>query len=174
MYQKCVMRFRNVSQTLQTNPRINSVLSKTSNVTHTNDINISSQENEDYHNQHDQQLVTSKHDCSQGHHNQSDSQFIYCKHNGSVNGSTMNWNSTTSQKKRKNIFTNGLTTMMCGIITSTHLQKEMKWGGSHTFNDDTNVFNLTKTKYNRKSKTRIVSEVSTSNKSNFYIGRCQS
>ena len=43
--------------------------------------------------------------------------------------------------------------------------------GSHTFNDDNRIFNITKTKQNRKSKTRIVSEVSasSSNKSDFYI-----
>ena len=30
--------------------------------------------------------------------------------------------------KRKNGFTNVPTTMMCGIVTSTHLRKEWKWG----------------------------------------------
>ena len=39
------------------------MLSKTSNVTHTNDINLSSQENQDYDNQHDQQIMTRKHDA---------------------------------------------------------------------------------------------------------------
>ena len=57
---------------------------KTSNVTHTNDINILFQENEDYHNQHDQQLITHKHDGGQGHHNQSNLQFIAHKHNSGV------------------------------------------------------------------------------------------
>ena len=33
-------------------------------------------------------------------------------------------------EKRKNVFTNGLKTMMCGIITPTHQQKEMKWGAA--------------------------------------------
>ena len=47
-------------------------------------------------------------------------------------------------------------------------------GGSHTFTGDINVFKLTKRKHNGKSKTRIVSEVSTSNKSDSYIGECQS
>ena len=46
--------------------------------------------------------------------------------------------------------------------------------GSHTFNVDNSVFNLTKTKHDRKLMTRIVSEVSTSNnKSNSYIGEHQ-
>ena len=40
-------------------------------------------------------------------------------------------------------------------------------GGGHTFTGDTDVFKLTKTKYNGKSKTRILSEVSTSNKLDF-------
>ena len=52
--------------------------------------------------------------------------------------------------------------------------KGIKMGGSHTFAGNTDVFNLTKTKHNGKSKTRIVSEVSTSNKLNFYIGERQS
>ena len=48
-------------------------------------------------------------------------------------------------------------------------------GGSHTFNFEQGVFNLTKTKPNRNLKTRIVSEVSTShNKPDFYIGKRQS
>ena len=47
-------------------------------------------------------------------------------------------------------------------------------GGSHTFTDNTDVFNPTKTKHNRKSKIRIQNEVSTSNKSDFYIGKRQS
>ena len=46
--------------------------------------------------------------------------------------------------------------------------------GSHTFTGDTDVFNLTKIKHNGKSKTKIVSEVSTSNTSDFYIGKHQS
>ena len=46
-----------------------SMLSKTIKMTHTNDINLLSQENEDYDNQHDQQLMICKHDGGQGHHN---------------------------------------------------------------------------------------------------------
>ena len=45
--------------------------------------------------------------------------------------------------------------------------------GSHTFTGATGVFNLTKTKHNGKSKIRIVSEVTTSNKLDFYIGKHQ-
>ena len=48
-------------------------------------------------------------------------------------------------------------------------------GSSHKFNVDTSNFNLTKTKHNKKSKTRIMSEVSASNnKSDFCIGKGQS
>ena len=46
--------------------------------------------------------------------------------------------------------------------------------GLHTFNVDTSVFNLTKTKQKRESKTRIVSEVSTPDKSIVYIRERQS
>ena len=45
--------------------------------------------------------------------------------------------------------------------------------GYHSFTGDTSVFNSTKTKHNGKSKTRIVSEVSISNKSDFYINKRQ-
>ena len=38
------------------------VISQTSNMTNTNDINLLSQENQDYDNRHDQQLMTRKHD----------------------------------------------------------------------------------------------------------------
>ena len=58
------------------------MLSTTINVTHTNDINLLSQENQDYDNWHDQQLMTHKNDGGWGHHNQSNSQFIAHKHNG--------------------------------------------------------------------------------------------
>ena len=50
-----------------------------------------------------------------------------------------------------------------------------KAGNSHTFNDDDRVFNLTKTKHNGKSKTRVLSEVSeSSNKPDFFISKRQS
>ena len=52
--------------------------------------------------------------------------------------------------------------------------KGIEIGGSHTFTSNTDVINLTKTKHNGKSKTKIVSEVSTSNELNFYIGKRQS
>ena len=44
---------------------------------------------------------------------------------------------------------------------------------SHTFTGNNSIFKLTKTKHNGKSKTRIVSEVCTSIKSDFYIDRRQ-
>jgi len=47
--------------------------------------------------------------------------------------------------------------------------KDDETGGSHTFNVDHSVFNLTKTKQNWKSKIIIVSKVSESNnKSDFF------
>ena len=39
---------------------------------HIQKILISSQENQGYYNQHDQQPITCKHDGSRGHYNQSD------------------------------------------------------------------------------------------------------
>ena len=52
-------------------------------------------------------------------------------------------------------------------------KKGMEMGGSHIFTRDTDVFNLTKTKHNGKSKTRIVNKIFTSNKSDSYIGKRQ-
>ena len=52
--------------------------------------------------------------------------------------------------------------------------KENKPGSSHTFTGDNSIFQLTKTKHNGRSKTRLVSEVPTSVKSDFYISKRQS
>ena len=46
-------------------------------------------------------------------------------------------------------------------------------GSSHTFTGNNSIFKLTKTKHNGESKTRIVSEVPTSIKSDFYIDERQ-
>ena len=54
--------------------------------------------------------------------------------------------------------------------TSTN---ENEPSSSHTFTGNNSIFKLTKTKHNGKSKTRIVSEVPTSIKSDFYIGERQ-
>ena len=51
--------------------------------------------------------------------------------------------------------------------TSTN---ENEPSSSHTFMGNNSIFKLTKTKHKRKSKTRIVSEVPTSIKLDFYIG----
>ena len=50
------------------------MLSKTNNVTNANDINLFCQENQDYDNQHDQQLMICKNDGGQGYCNQSNLQ----------------------------------------------------------------------------------------------------
>ena len=43
---------------------------------------------------------------------------------------------------------------------------------SHTFTGNNSNFKLTKTKHNGKSKTRVISEIPTSIKPDFYIGVC--
>ena len=58
---------------------------------------------------------------------------------------------------------------MCAKNNPYTPTKGNELGDSHTFNVDTPVFSLTKTKNNGKSKKIIVSEISTSNKSDFYI-----
>ena len=52
--------------------------------------------------------------------------------------------------------------------------EENEAGSSHTFTGDNSILKLTKTKHNGKLKTRVVSEVSTSIKSDFYIGERKS
>ena len=52
--------------------------------------------------------------------------------------------------------------------------KEDEPGSLHTFTGNDRIFKLIKTKHNGRSKTRIVSEVPTSMKSDFYIGNRQS
>ena len=51
--------------------------------------------------------------------------------------------------------------------------EENESGSSCTFAGDDSIFKLTKTKHNGRSKTRLVSEVPTSVKSDFYIGERQ-
>ena len=74
----------------------------------------------------------------------------------------------TSWKKRKDGFLNGLTYDEWNDYYHIPTE-ENEPGSSHTFTGDNNVFELTKTKHNRKLKTRLVSRISTSIKSEFYI-----
>ena len=50
----------------------------------TNNIDLFSQDNQDYDNHHGQQLMTHKHDGGQGYCNQNNPQFIGHKHNGGI------------------------------------------------------------------------------------------
>ena len=59
------------------------MLSKTNNATHTKNIYLLSQENQEYYNRHDQQFITHKHDGGQEYYDQSDQQFIARKHSWS-------------------------------------------------------------------------------------------
>ena len=78
----------NAVQKCQLNPLDKSkdwnMLSKTKYVTHTNGINLLSQENQDYYKWHDQQLITCKHDDGRKYYDQSDPQFIVHKHNNGI------------------------------------------------------------------------------------------
>ena len=51
--------------------------------------------------------------------------------------------------------------------------EENEPGSSHKFMGDNSIFKFTKTKHNGRSKIRLISEVATSVKSDFYIGRGQ-
>ena len=150
------------------------MLSKTNNVTHTNDINLLSQENQDYDNQYDQQLLTRIHDGGWGHHNWSNPQFIPHKHNGGVERVTTELEPDSVLEEKEEWFYQWADNYDVWNNDSYTPTKSTEMRGSHTFIGDTGIFNLTKTKHNGKLKTRIVSEVSTSNKSDFYINERQS
>ena len=51
--------------------------------------------------------------------------------------------------------------------------EEYESGSSHTFTGDNNIFTITKIKHDGTSKTRLVSETSTSMNSDFYTGERQ-
>ena len=51
--------------------------------------------------------------------------------------------------------------------------EENEPGISHTFMGDNSILKLTKTEHNRRTKTRLVSEVPTSIRWDFYISECQ-
>ena len=216
-----------------------------------------SQENQDYDNEHDQQLMTCKHDTGQGHHNPSDPQSTTSvdyklatrkdesftseavKNGGvaeimedtlnMVEGFINDMVSETSHtdaptvvkdnnemiavsklEKGKPVIVyennNGAmkladTGLKSNNTLDAHIVEEKeewfyKWAdkydvwndysysytptkeseskSSHTFTGDNSIFKLTETKHNGNSKTIIVTEVPTSIKSDFYIGKRQS
>ena len=49
---------------------------KTNSTTHTKDIDLLSQEKQDYYNWHDQQFIACNHDVGQEYYNWSDQQFM--------------------------------------------------------------------------------------------------
>ena len=140
-------------------------------MTHTNDINLLSQENQDYTNQHDQQLMTRKHDGCGGHQNQSYQQFIAHKHNGGVEQVNTKLEPDGVLEEKEEWFYQWADNYDVWNNNSYTPTKGNEMVVSHTFDGHNSVFNLTKIKHNRKSKTRIVSEISTSNKSDIYIRR---
>ena len=118
---------------------------KTSNVTNTHAINILSQENEGYNNQHDQQLMTRKNDGGQGRHNQNIPQFIVQKHNGGVKqvNNELEPNSVLEEKEEWfYLWANNYDGWNNNPSVPTN-RNEI--GNSHTFYSDTSVFSpLTK------------------------------
>ena len=118
---------------------------KTSNMTHTNDSNLLSQENQDYDIQHDQQLMTHKHDGGQRHHNQNDPQSIARKNNSGVERFNTEFEPNSVFKKKAEWFYQWAENYDVWNNNSYTPTKGNKMGGSHTFNGDTSVFNLTST-----------------------------
>ena len=104
------------------------MLSKTDNVTHTKDIDLICQENQDYYNGHDQQSIACKHNGGQGYYNRSDQQFIARKHKGGLEQIIIKLVPGIILEE-ETVFTSGMTSMISGTIIPTHLWKEMRWGG---------------------------------------------
>ena len=151
------------------------MLLKTNNATHTKDIDLLRQENQDYYNWHDQQFIVCKHDGDWKYYNQSDQQFITRKHDGCPEQVTNELILNIVLEEEEDGFYQWADKYDQWDNNPYTPVEGDKMGGSHIFYVDHSVFNLTKTKHNRKLKTRIVSKVSTSHKKlNFYIGKRQS
>ena len=115
--------------------------------------------------------MTYKYDGGQGYCDRSDPQFVAHKHIGGVEWINTELVPDSVLKEKEEWFYQWADNYEVWDNNPYTPTKGYEMGGSHTFNDDTSVFNLTKTKHNGKSKTRVVSEASTSDKSNFYIGK---
>ena len=125
------------------------MLSKTNNATHAKDISLWSQENQDYYNQHDQQLITRKHDGGWEYYNQSDQQFIARKHDGGLEQVTIELVPDIILEEEEDVFYQWADKYDQWDDKPYTPAEGNKVGGSHTFNTDNTVFNLTKTKHNR-------------------------
>ena len=86
-------------------------------------ICLLSQENQDYYNRYDQQLIARKHDSGQKYYNKSDQQFITRKHNGGLKQVTIELvpniileEEGEKEEGEEDNFINGLTSMISGII----------------------------------------------------------
>ena len=128
----------------------------TNNVTKTPATNVLNQANQDYYNQRDQQYI--------GH-----------KYDDDLEQVTIELVPDIILEEEEDGFYQWADLYDQWDNTSYTPLEGDEAGGSHTFNVDNPVFNVTKIKQNGKSKTRIVSEVSeSSNKSDFYISKRQS
>ena len=151
------------------------MLSKTNYKTHAKGIDLLGQENQDYYNWHDQQLITHKHDYGQEYYNWRDQQHIACKHNGGLEQVTTELVPDIVLEEEAYGFYHWADKYDQWDDNPYTPDEGNEMGGSYTFNTDKHIFNLIKTKHNGKSKTRIVSEVSISNiRFDFYIGKRQS
>ena len=129
-------------------------LSKSNNITNTPFTNFLSHTNQDYYDQRDQHYIT-------------------CKYNGSLEQVTLELvPDIILEEEEEYGFYQWVDKYDQWDNTSYISMEEDETGGSHTFNVDNYDFNITKSKQNRKLKTRIGSEVSELNdKLNFYISK---
>ena len=107
-------------------------------------------------------------------YNQQDQQYIVCKLDGGLEQVTLKLVANIILEEEEDVFYWWADNYDQWDNTSYTPVEEDETGGSHTFNVDNRVFNITKTKQNGKPKTRTVSEVSElSNKSDLYISKRQ-
>ena len=137
-------------QKCQLNPldksKNSNMLSKTNNVTNTNDINLSSEQNKNSDNLHDLQLMTRKPDGGQEHHNQSNSQFIAHTRNGGVDWVSTELEPDSVLEEKEEWFYQWADSYDVWNNNAYTPTKGNRMGGSHKFNVDTSSFNLTRTK----------------------------
>ena len=115
-----------------------------------------------------------KHEVGREYCNQSNPQFIGHKHNGGVGLVNTELVPKNVLKDKEEWFYQWANNYNVWNSDSYLPTKGIEMANSHTFTSETDVFNLIKTKHNRKSRIRIVNGISTSNKTDFYIGKRQS
>ena len=122
--------------------------------------------------------IAGAHVANQEHQNYydwQDQQYIACKYNGGLEQVTLELVPSIIIEEEEDVFHQWSDQYDQWDNTSYLPVNEDDVGGSHTFNVDNPVFNLTKIKWDGTSKTSVVSNLSeSSNKLDLYISKRQS